>query len=1337
MDPDNHHNTANTHLTSANPKTKEHTMTTGYTTDHSTLTNPSNLCPAEDQLVKNLEKVPDRTSGLSNASNNCGQANSREETQADLIARVKDTIHKQRQERQQWSNDTGTADNTNTQENINANTNTHDHNTSNRNGTNSNAHKTEKIIQWNVNGFYTRLDDIKLLVEEYDPTVLCLQETRFNKKDRAKLSGFRAFLDSKDTRNRGVAILVRRDTTAERVELYTELNAVAVRVGFDKPITVCSLYVAPDQGATKEQIVGLANQLTAPYIIAGDMNAHNPIWGSLTQNQMGGIFEEFVEEKGMVILNTGEMTHYSIAYGTLSAIDLTVATADVALELGWHVVDDLHNSDHYPIITSVDTSKSFPSLRKRWRMETANWDGFRRYIKNKFQGENPNIDAFTSTIKEAALQNIKKTTGTQTKKPIRWMTEELRELIRQRRRAERRLRNHKTDDNLMEYHRLKATSRLLLKRARQEEWHRFTSTITSHTPSKEIWRKVGAISGKRKGNTVTRLRLNGQVTAQPLQIANCLARHFSKASNTSAYTPLFQRKKRVAEATAVHVNAEDQSQHNTAFSMKEFQDALKTCDGSSPGPDDIHYEMIKQLGEKEQETLLGIYNSIWQQGNYPEEWRKALTIPIQKPGKDPENPESYRPISLTSCLGKVMEKMVNRRLVYILEERKLIPAQQYGFRRGRSTIDVLNILQSNISKSLLETKHLALVSLDLSKAYDTCWRYGIIRWLKDRQIDGRMLQFIMGFLDNRSLKTVIGPHESEVVAIENGVPQGAVLSVTLFLIAIADICRLEEQNCEMIGYADDWYLFTSQKHIKDAEPVLQKALDNIERWTQKTGFNISIEKTKGIVFTRSRPRNGRPALNLKLQGQQIEEVMALKILGLTFDCKLNWNTHIKDAKTRAKKRLNILRCLAGTEWGADRDVLLRTHSAVVLSALRYGETAYGSATETKLKDLETVHNAGVRMSIGAHCTTRVSEILKEAGMRSLAEIREKAVAITGIRIREKPAHPLRERPNAALRVLINRKPHLPVPLEVRVEKNLCSYGLQDNIIHPNIEWSLAPWQQLSDEILDTEMLQFSKKNTTIIMQNFQQQMAKYDDFVPFYTDGSKTEEGVGCSAVVWYKKMKRRLPAQTSVYSAEATAIYDAGKEELIDWEKHLILTDSLSTILAIQNNNKNPLIQKITKQLHDGGGNLRLKWIPGHSGIEGNEEADQEAKAATTLSHSSLFLTSEDAVAYVKKMSRTNKPHVPKDITRKEQVALARWRMGYPRETRGHLIEPRGAGHRQPLCQTCDLPRTCQHILLHCTEHTTARLTTGLTDRYKNGDETETLRLVLFLRETGLISRL
>jgi hypothetical protein len=124
--------------------------------------------------------------------------------------------------------------------------------------------------------------------------------------------------------------------------------------------------------------------------------------------------------------------------------------------------------------------------------------------------------------------------------------------------------------------------------------------------------------------------------------------------------------------------------------------------------------------------------------------------------------------------------------------------------------------------------------------------------------------------------------------------------VTLILIAIADICRSEVQNHEMIGYVDDWYLYTCQKQIKNAEPIIHRALDNIERWTQRTGFNISTEKTNTIVFPRSRPRNGRPAFKITLLRQTVEEVKALKILGLTFDSRLTWQTHVRRADQSKK-----------------------------------------------------------------------------------------------------------------------------------------------------------------------------------------------------------------------------------------------------------------------------------------------------------------------------------------------------------------------------------------------------------------------------------------------------
>jgi hypothetical protein len=95
-----------------------------------------------------------------------------------------------------------------------------------------------------------------------------------------------------------------------------------------------------------------------------------------------------------------------------------------------------------------------------------------------------------------------------------------------------------------------------------------------------------------------------------------------------------------------------------------------------------------------------MYEDIWSKGNFPKKWRSVTVIPILKPGKNPTNAESYRPISLMSCLCKVLERIVNKRLVYILEERNLLPSQQYGFRKNRSTTDVLTILENNIAEAI-------------------------------------------------------------------------------------------------------------------------------------------------------------------------------------------------------------------------------------------------------------------------------------------------------------------------------------------------------------------------------------------------------------------------------------------------------------------------------------------------------------------------------------------------------------------------------------------------------------------------------------------------------------
>jgi hypothetical protein len=130
--------------------------------------------------------------------------------------------------------------------------------------------------------------------------------------------------------------------------------------------------------------------------------------------------------------------------------------SEVGTRVGYQVVDDLHNSDHYPIIISDDTSNSFPSLRKRCRMETANWENYSTQIKSRLQGENSSTELFPSNTEESALQN-----GHTVKKSHKIDDQGTTRADSPKEKSREKIAHHKTDENLIEYHRLKATSRLL------------------------------------------------------------------------------------------------------------------------------------------------------------------------------------------------------------------------------------------------------------------------------------------------------------------------------------------------------------------------------------------------------------------------------------------------------------------------------------------------------------------------------------------------------------------------------------------------------------------------------------------------------------------------------------------------------------------------------------------------------------------------------------------------------------------------------------------------------------------------------------------------------------
>ncbi|GFT48511.1 probable RNA-directed DNA polymerase from transposon X-element [Trichonephila clavipes] len=189
--------------------------------------------------------------------------------------------------------------------------------------------------------------------------------------------------------------------------------------------------------------------------------------------------------------------------------------------------------------------------------------------------------------------------------------------------------------------------------------------------------------------------------SSPLDVANLIGKTFASVSSSDSYSPAFQATKNRLERTPINFRCRQPLPYNCDFDMFELKRALSSAHNTSPGPDGISYVLLRHLSEDSLVSLLYLFNRIWREQVYPTQWQEAIVIPILKPGKDPKNPLSYRPIALTSCLCKTLERMVNARLVYQLEKNKCIPLFQSGFRKGRSTLDNIIQLESKIRNAFV------------------------------------------------------------------------------------------------------------------------------------------------------------------------------------------------------------------------------------------------------------------------------------------------------------------------------------------------------------------------------------------------------------------------------------------------------------------------------------------------------------------------------------------------------------------------------------------------------------------------------------------------------------
>jgi len=196
-----------------------------------------------------------------------------------------------------------------------------------------------------------------------------------------------------------------------------------------------------------------------------------------------------------------------------------------------------------------------------------------------------------------------------------------------------------------------------------------------------------------------------------------------------------------------------------------------------------------------------------------------------------------------------------------------------------------------IRETFASRQHAVAIFFDLEKAYDTTWTHGIKQDLHDAGLRGRLPVFIENFLRDRKFKVQLGSEYSDSFDQEMGVPQGSLLSVTLFALKINSIVSTISPGVECSLYVDDFLICYRSKYVHIIERHLQRCLNKLQDGADTNGFKFSESKTVCVHFCRLRKEHSDPTLTLN--GKQIPVVEETKFLGLVFDRKLTVVPHLR------------------------------------------------------------------------------------------------------------------------------------------------------------------------------------------------------------------------------------------------------------------------------------------------------------------------------------------------------------------------------------------------------------------------------------------------------------
>ena len=312
---------------------------------------------------------------------------------------------------------------------------------------------------------------------------------------------------------------------------------------------------------------------------------------------------------------------------------------------------------------------------------------------------------------------------------------------------------------------------------------------------------------------------------------------------------------------------------------------------------------MKQFFKEISIPIEKLINLSFETGIFPDALKLTRIIPVLKNG-DSMQCNNYKPISLTSNISKIMEKLAHQRLYLFLENNNVLYDKQFGFRNKHSPNHALIEITEKIREALDKRQFVCGIFIDLQKAFDTVNHDILLDKLNYYGIKGIPNMWFETFLKERYQYTTIKEYSSDQLMSTHGVPQGSVLGPLLFLIFINDLHKAIIHS-SVHHFADDTNLLLGEKSLKKINKLVNSDVKALCQWIRSNKLSLNTGKTEIIVFKNKKQKITKH-LNFRISGQKIIPTRTVKYLGVFLNDSLSWDTHLNTLILKLNRAIGLL-----------------------------------------------------------------------------------------------------------------------------------------------------------------------------------------------------------------------------------------------------------------------------------------------------------------------------------------------------------------------------------------------------------------------------------------------